>query len=381
MTLWCCGLDGLGLLLGALLCVRLRRRGVSPVRQVLWLTGFTGMLLAVAMLGTGWWETGSLARPNAFTLLRVLCHAAFCVLAPLGVWHGIALIRRRRTMGELLVGSLLAGLGAVSEGVYLYAREVAPYRLQITHHDIVSPRLDGLDRPIRIVAVADVQTEAIAAYEERVAQAIVAEHPDLIVLLGDYVQRFKDEAPQYEAELLRFRAWVRSLGSPRLGVYAVDGDVEWRVDALGDAARHLTDEAVRLPVNVPVQLLGLSMPRSHRTLSGDLGRRLLDFDGYSIVIGHAPDYMLWTLDDGHEPDALMLAGHCHGGQLALPGFGPLFTLSAIPRRLAWGEVWQRGGTTLRVSRGVGHEQGQAPPLRLFSAPEIVVLDLAGERPN
>lgn len=314
---------------------------------------------------------------DGFALMRVLCHAVFCVLAPLGSWRGVVLLRRRRPAG-LVVGFGLLLLGLAAEGVYLYARNVEPFRLQVVHERVSDPRLDGLDRPIKIVAVADVQTLAIGDYELEVRRRIDAEQADLIVFLGDYVQRPTDEPRQYERELQRFRDWILGLEHrPRLGIFAVDGDVEWRTDALHGAATTLRDTAVSLPTEVPIQLVGLSMPESHRPLSPRLGRQLLDFEGFSIVIAHAPDYMLWCLDGGHQPEALMLAGHCHGGQVAIPGFGPLLTLSAIPRALAYGELWQRGRSWLRVSRGVGIERANAPPIRLFSPPELVVIELGG----
>ena len=57
---------------------------------------------------------------------------------------------------------------------------------------------------------------------------------------------------------------------------------------------------------------------------------------------------------------LALAGHTHGGQVALPFFGPPYTSSPLPRKYAGG-LHDYQGTLLHVSRGVGMERGPAPP--------------------
>jgi hypothetical protein len=92
---------------------------------------------------------------------------------------------------------------------------------------------------------------------------------------------------------------------------------------------------------------------------------------FRIVFGHSPDFSLSPL----EAD-LMLAGHTHGGQVQIPFFGPLVTLSRLPRRWAGGGmVTLEGNRRLIVSRGLGMERGPAPRLRFNCRPQIVVVDL------
>jgi predicted MPP superfamily phosphohydrolase len=91
-----------------------------------------------------------------------------------------------------------------------------------------------------------------------------------------------------------------------------------------------------------------------------------------IVIGHQPDYVI-PLSASTRVD-LALAGHTHGGQVALPFFGPPYTSSPLPRRYA-GDLHDYRGTLLHVSRGVGMERWTAPQVRFLCPPEICVLDL------
>ena len=59
---------------------------------------------------------------------------------------------------------------------------------------------------------------------------------------------------------------------------------------------------------------------------------------------------------------------------AIPGFGPLMTLSRLPRKYAGGLNDYRG-FPLHVSRGIGMERGLAPQVRFFCPPEICVLEV------
>ena len=75
---------------------------------------------------------------------------------------------------------------------------------------------------------------------------------------------------------------------------------------------------------------------------------------------------------------LYLAGHTHGGQIALPFYGPVITFSRYGRQYARGE-FHVGATTLYVSRGLGFEGGGAPRARFLARPEIVVVEVTGAR--
>ncbi|HBP17764.1 MAG TPA: hypothetical protein DEA08_08220 [Planctomycetes bacterium] len=115
-----------------------------------------------------------------------------------------------------------------------------------------------------------------------------------------------------------------------------------------------------------LELYGLSLGASRRGRQSPPPRQA----PYRIWLGHAPDVALTG------PDAdLILAGHTHGGQVQLPFFGPLLTLSRVPRGWAAGRTELPGGGTLIVSRGIGMERDDAPRLRFLCRPELVVLDL------
>ena len=350
MMLLLCLFDVVALTVGVVVVWRGAWGGVAR-ELVTWLAG--ALLIEVAAFAL-------MVPTGGFGQIRGLAHATFCVLLPIVLVRGVRLWRHCRWFAVL---SVLAAL--VGEGCYVWAREVEPFRLEITTARVTSPRLSGLAAPVRVACVADLQTDAIGAYEVSVFDRLVELQPDLVLFLGDYLQLPADEL---RAELPKLHTQLARL-TPRLGMFAVDGDVDWPGGGVngvfaGTKVTPLVDGDAQLP-GVPIDVHGLSRMRS-RAPRFDAGMvKKLGGERFPIVIGHAPDFMLAVLRDGLQADALLVAGHTHGGQIQVPGFGPLVTLSAVPRWLAGGGVFLRGGSWLVCSRGIGMERDMAPRLRFW----------------
>jgi predicted MPP superfamily phosphohydrolase len=361
---WLCVLDAGFVAAGAVLAWRLRWRSVR--REVAAAAAFAVPAAAA------FWIAGWRADPlMLFSELRATCHLLFCVLLPVLALRALRVWRRAPALAAVALLVALAG-----EGCYLWAREVEPFWLEITRERVTSRRLHGLDRPLRIAAVSDLQPESIGSYEVSVFDALVAGQPDLVVFLGDTLQWYRPGAAR-QRELLQVQ--LRRL-SPRLGMFAVVGDVEGDLQATeevfaGTGVRVLEDATAALP-GVPIDVIGLSRARSRRPAIDVALARQLRGERFPVVIGHAPDYMRCVLDGGLRADALFLAGHTHGGQVQIPFFGPLVTLSSVPRWLAAGGVFRRGDAWLAVTRGLGMEGLLAPRIRFWCRPQILVLDLA-----
>jgi predicted MPP superfamily phosphohydrolase len=93
--------------------------------------------------------------------------------------------------------------------------------------------------------------------------------------------------------------------------------------------------------------------------------------GFGIGVTHTPADRLLTAfaDDGH---ALVLAGHTHGGQLRLPGFGPFTSNCDLPLDRARGLTRDARGW-LHVSAGLG--ASPYLPVRCCCRPEATLLRL------
>ncbi len=356
--------DALGLLMG-IVVFKLKGNSRKPSHDLLLWIGFG---LSLGLIETLIFRSLFQSR---FGVLRLWTHDLSCVLLPLLAWRSLLWI------GASTAGKILGALGILfflgAEATYIYAKEVVPFDLEIVHHQVVSP---GLNHPIRILALADLQCEEIGSYEKQVFAKIRSLRPDLILLLGDYLQAQGESFARERPKLLKELALL----TPPLGVYALEGDAdEAKITLKGSGIPILTDQIKILPKDPQIALLGLKRWTSRQPLSATDLAPLKDFKGQIIVLGHAPDYMNPLLQNSLQKNVssplLCLAGHTHGGQIQIPGFGPLITLSSVPRNIAAGGLFRRGKATLIVSRGVGLERGFAPRIRLFCRPELTLIDL------
>jgi predicted MPP superfamily phosphohydrolase len=107
---------------------------------------------------------------------------------------------------------------------------------------------------------------------------------------------------------------------------------------------------------------------SHRD---DLARALAErpTGAPCVLLAHDPD-LFRTLADRGDID-LVLSGHTHGGQFAIPFLARQLNLARLRHAYNAG-LYHRGRSTLYVHRGNGTS---GPAARLGAAPEIVALTL------
>jgi uncharacterized protein len=96
-----------------------------------------------------------------------------------------------------------------------------------------------------------------------------------------------------------------------------------------------------------------------------------DADAPVIALAHDPKLFPELADSGA---ALVLSGHTHWGQIAMPFFPTRLNLSSRSYRYHAG-IYTRGDATLYVHPGLGTT---GPPVRLGAAPEITILRLRCE---
>ena len=303
------------------------------------------------------------------TLLRWLSSMLAALLA---VWWSLPAM-----VGLMLVQFLLSGSVA-------YGTLVEPFRLHVTNVELCSPKLSNLGRGFRIVQVSDLHVERLTQ-RERSLPALVAEMaPDLIVLTGDFLSTSYSHDPRALADL---RTVLEQLHAPA-GVYAVWGTIEVDLpfvlrpvlDELGIVV--LEDEIAYVSLeteNVGGQglwLIGLSCTRDLAAAGARLRALLAELppEAFALLLYHTPDLMPQAAALGVD---LYLAGHTHGGQWRLPGFGAMLTSSQYWKRYEAGQ-YREGDTTLYVSRGLGMEGFGAPRARFFCPPEVVSIVLHRE---
>jgi uncharacterized protein len=259
--------------------------------------------------------------------------------------------------------------------VLLYAHYVAPNRI---HTREVTLPLRGAPRSFRssLIQLSDLHLVREGRWSRRLVAAVQRARPErfpLGVITGDFVWR-----GMRRSEVL---AALRQLPRPAGGWVAVPGGWEHSCGISGsrfgpfcaEAGIHaLINETLQVELDgQAVNLVGLDDPESGKP---DLQRALrgADPDLPIVVLCHQPD----TFDRVAGQVDLVLAGHSHGGQVRLPGRGPLWLPTGC-RRYHDG-VHERDGSTLFVSRGLGTT---VAPVRLFSRPEVAVIRLQGTGPG
>lgn len=320
--------------------------------------GLVALLVSFFGVGIVLSFAGGIPRVVAPLYTATLAAWLLFVYGPV-LWGALAVAWWRKSR-PIALGS--AALALITIGVGADAFVVEPAWCEINHYTIPSDRLES---PVRIVLLADIQTEDVRDYERRVLERARDSEPDLVLFAGDYVQgRTLEQSEALAGELGELLGQV-GIDAP-LGVYAVAGDMEhYSWDRIFE---HTT--AVRITESTtfdtgPLAVTGLSLLDS-RSPAPPIPQR----DRFHVVVGHAPDFAL-----ADPPADLLLAGHVHGGQVRLPGIGPLVTFSQVPRAWAVGLTELPAGNHLLVSRGIGTEEQDAPRLRFLCRPELVIIDV------
>jgi predicted MPP superfamily phosphohydrolase len=279
-----------------------------------------------------------------------------------------------REFGRLDAAAL--AVAAVPFGTYVYATHIEPRNLQVRRLTIDEEAVDG---ELRVLHISDIQAARIGAHERYAFEQMRHLDPDLVVHTGDLLQ------PPTPPKRRRLANLFRTLDPPH-GVYHVVGDTdvgwtdrEWRdFDRAADITI-LRDETVDIETDVGhLRLAGLNLTSS-RNLQSDALRNTLrgidpSADRTHILAGHAPDFALAVRRTDADVD-LALAGHTHGGQIRLPWFGPILTLTEVPRDWARGHT-EVGPTHLNVSAGIGAEhRHNLPSIRFNCPPEMTLLTL------
>ena len=122
---------------------------------------------------------------------------------------------------------------------------------------------------------------------------------------------------------------------------------------------------------MPVQVCGVAFDREEKiaSLLGSARKEEL-----TVFLHHWPDEIHTAAEGGVD---LYCAGHTHGGQVALPFYGALVTLSQFGKQFEGG-LYKVGGTWLNVNRGIGMEGGRAPRVRFCARPEVTVIEVIPE---
>ncbi len=265
---------------------------------------------------------------------------------------------------------------ALAFGLVLYGSSIGQAFVRRPHTQVHLPHLPASFRGLRMVHISDLHLghHMHGAQLERCVARVNALDPDLIVITGDIL----DHDPAWIDRTLPTLGTLRAAH----GVFAILGNHD-RYAGADDVAAGLTrhtdfrvlrDEWTPLTLgDGTIYIIGLEDP------SANFGEWAIDHfplerviadlpdDGPALLLCHRPDVWPLAVEAGIP---LTLAGHTHGGQIAVPG-SRLFSLASFITKFQWG-WFEQDGCHLYVSRGLG-VVGSA--IRIGAPREIAIHEL------
>lgn len=266
----------------------------------------------------------------------------------------------------LIVGSILG----------FYASCIEPFTLKVTEWTVSTGKWDN-PRPLKIAVLTDMHMIwpwMTADHLQNIVDRTNNLHPDIVVLLGDYVgthpfgRQIKPDEGVLPLKELR----------PACGVYAVTGNHDvhppkgWiealediNIPVLKNQAHPVTCGGQKFWV-AGLEDLWWQRPDEKKTLSAIKDKHPV------IMLMHNPD----MFPDVPPSVVLSLAGHTHGGQVRFPWIGAI--ASVIPshygKRYLYGHIAEDGKDMI-VSSGLGMT---GLPIRFLTPPEIALITLQGK---
>ena len=231
--------------------------------------------------------------------------------------------------------------------------------------------------PVRLAVLTDLHACDYGEGQRELLDAVAAQAPDLVLLVGDIVD---DEPRMPEARALETVAALAEVWP----VYYVTGNHEFwsgrpeEIKAEIRAAGAVVLEGQALPVTAAGQTLliaGVDDPAAgEEEWRAQLEAASTAADGaaFSVLLSHRPERAEDYAGLGFD---LVLSGHAHGGQWRIPGLinGLLAPNQGLFPKYAGGMYDLGGGTAMIVSRGLARESTRVP--RLYNPPELVIVDV------
>jgi len=302
----------------------------------------------------------------------------------------------------VISAALFGGVAAIGVGVLAYSSLYERNRFGVRHEaiDVLEPGASS----IRVLHLSDIHLAPWQKRKIKWVRSLASLRPDLVVITGDSLGH-AESVPALERALSVFR------GTP--GVF-VHGSNDYFAPRIPNPFTYLFRPSEPDRDGDPIDTegldelysslgwLNLNNASTHLSVNGssivftgtddphlDLDR--LDLVAESVekargglnesvdaIVGvtHAPYRRVLDVLTTLGADVIF-AGHTHGGQVCIPGFGALTTNSDLPRALARGmNVWNHldRNAFLNVSAGIG--TSIYAPVRFACPPEAVLVTLS-----
>ena len=347
-------------------------------KRSVYLWALLGLVLPFFLM----WRSAELVTPWQVVARQLVADWGYFTLAT--AWLVVVVIRR---LAQLVVDRCPDSWALTQTKVYHIAEEVAEEskekyypesnrsfllnftgnqvgQLEVNKKTLFLPQLPSKLEGLTLTHFSDLHITGVIpqVFYDRLCDEILELDSDLMFLTGDVLD-VPSKLP-----------WVSRLAkrlTPSKECYFVLGNHD---------VRHGQDEKLRAAL-VAENCVDLGSTYRHVDIRGEpilLAGNELPWVGtapecrpksneFAIGVVHTPDLIGWGRQQDYD---LLLAGHAHGGQIRIPGIGPIICPSVHGVRYASG-VFQKGQTLMHVSRGISGLQ----PIRLRCRPELTQLTL------
>jgi len=286
---------------------------------------------------------------------------------------------------------IAAGTAVLGAATLAYASLVERNMFTLRRYDV--PILAPDAEPLRLLHISDLHLTPGQHRKQRWVAELAATDPDLVVVTGDNIAHI-DEVPAAARALGplfdRPGAFVFGSNDYRgpvfknpFGYFNRGRDYVQGAELPTEELRDVFTGAGWLDLNnarrtlkaggAVIELVGVDDPHIHRDDYPSVAGAVDPAADAHVAVLHSPEP--GVLDamaaDGFE---LLLAGHTHGGQVCVPGYGALVTNCGLDRRMAKGlHRWPGSASWLHVSAGLG--TSPMAPVRFACRPEASILTL------
>lgn len=278
-------------------------------------------------------------------------------------------------------------LGAVCAlfSLFVIAVSISAYVCTYTFHEVdYTVAIDGLEQNTKIVMISDLHSRQFGADNQALVEAVAAQEPDAIFLVGDMVNAGASDAEvllavSLTARLQEIAQVYFSLGNTELQ-NMLDGGLDILRLVRSTGAVALNDDYIETEiggnrVNVGFTMGHYGYTRAQWASPPDYAMETsVGADGTpAIVLMHMPESFISDIHDDWTGD-LYLCGHTHGGLWRVPGFGGVYapTQRWFPKYDRGYFTFDNGQFQMIINPGLsGH--GRLP--RVFNMPEISVIHL------
>ncbi|MHC4638922.1 MAG: metallophosphoesterase [Planctomycetota bacterium] len=248
----------------------------------------------------------------------------------------------------------------------LYGFFIEPYWIEVNTIPIQTPKLKNTS--LKIVHFSDLHCDLKIRNEKKLIEIINSLDPDIIVFTGDCINH-ADALP-----LFRYTLKALDADIAKFGVYGNWCRLFDRLNLFKDTGFQLLNSK---KIEVTKNGEKFSISGTHWSRKPNISNLMnsLDPNLFNIFLYHSPavieDVKNYSVD-------LQLAGHTHGGQVAVPFYGAIVTLTKHGKKYEAG-LYNVDDTILYVNRGIGMEGSRAPRVRFCARPEITVFEITPQK--